>query len=149
MKMETKQTKVKYKAWLSAETMHDNTRKWMSELKFAKDEILFFNDLVKSYTLQLIDSKHFAESKKIIDKLNILKKDTDNLINTVKNHEKGLKVMVDGVNELQKEDTYRRKHAKLIIVVSNFLEKYRILKTQLFSLITGVIKEGKQKRLLQ
>ncbi|WP_139002311.1 hypothetical protein [Hyunsoonleella aestuarii] len=147
--METKQTKVKYKAWLSAETMHDNTRKWMSELKFAKDEILFFNDLVKSYTLQLIDSKHFAESKKIIDKLNILKKDTDNLINTVKNHEKGLKVMVDGVNELQKEDTYRRKHAKLIIVVSNFLEKYRILKTQLFSLITGVIKEGKQKRLLQ
>lgn len=147
--METKQTKVKYKAWLSAETMHDNTRKWMSELKFAKDEILFFNDLVKSYTLQLIDSKHFAESKKIIDKLNILKKDTDNLINTVKNHEKGLKVMVDGVNELQKEDTYRRKHAKLIIVVSNFLEKYKILKTQLFSLITGVIKEGKQKRLLQ
>lgn len=147
--METKQTKVKYKAWLSAETMHGNTRNWMSELKFAKDEILFFNDLVKSYTLQLIDSKHFAESKKIIDKLNILQKDTDNLINTVKNHEKGLKVMVDGVNELQKEDTYRRKHAKLIIVVSNFLEKYRILKTQLFSLITGVIKEGKQKRLLQ
>lgn len=147
--METKQTKVKYKAWLSAETMHDNTRKWMSELKFAKDEILFFNDLVKSYTLQLIDSKHFAESKKIIDKLNILQKDTDNLINTVKNHKKGLKVMVDGVNELEKEDTYRRKHAKLIIVISNFLEKYRTQKTQLFSLITGVIKEGKQKRLLQ
>jgi hypothetical protein len=57
--------------------------------------------------------------------------------------------MVDGVNELEKEDTYRRKHAKLIIVISNFLEKYRTQKTKLFSLITGVIKEGKQKRLLQ
>jgi hypothetical protein len=147
--MKTKDFKVKYEAWLSADIMHNNSRKWLSELKFAKDEELFFDDLVKSYTLQLIDSKHFTDGKKIIDKLNILQKETDTLIKTIKNHEKGLKVMVDGINELEKEDAYRDKHAKLIIVVSNFLEKYRTLKTELFSLIKGVIKEGKQKRLLQ
>lgn len=144
-----KAKEIKYEAWLSVETMHNNSHKWLSELKFAKDEQLFFDDLVKSYTLQLIDSKHFAESKKVVDKLGALQKETETLLKTVQNHEKGIKVMVDGVNELEKEDAYRNKHAKLIIVISNFLEKYRTLKTELFSLIKGIIKEGKQKRLLQ
>jgi len=140
---------VKYEAWLSTETMHSNTRKWLSELKFAENEQLFFDDLVKSYTLQLIDSKHFAESKKVVDKLSALQKETNILIDKVRNHEKGLKIMVDGLNELKKEDIYRDKHGKLIIIMSNYLEKYRTLKTQLFSLVKGIIKEGKQKRLLQ
>jgi len=144
-----KAKELKYDVWLSAETMHKHSRKWLSELKFARDEQLFFDDLVKSYTLQLIDSKHFADSKKIIDKLHSLQKETNTLIHTIENHEKGLKVMLDGINELEKEDAYRHKHGKLIIVVSNFLEKYRTLKTKLFSLIKSIIKEGKQKRLLQ
>lgn len=147
--MKPKEHKVKYEAWLSTETMHNNSRKWLSELNFAKDEQLFFDDLIKSYTIQLIDSKRFNESKKIVDKLADLQKETDTLIKTLKNHEKGLKVMVDGINELEKENAYKDKHEKLIIVVSNFLKKYRTLKTKLFALIKDIIKDGKQKRLLQ
>lgn len=148
--MKTKQVKVKkYEAWLSAETMHKGSTKWLSELYFAKDEQLFFDDLVKSYTLQLIDSKHFSESKKIVDQLNALQKETNLLLDTVINHAKGLKVMVDGINEIEKEDAYKEKHGKLIITISQFLEKYRTLKSQLFTLIKSIIKEGKQKRLLQ
>ena len=45
-KMKTKEVKVKYEAWLNTETMHNSSVKWLSELKFAKDEQLFF-DLVK------------------------------------------------------------------------------------------------------
>ena len=147
--MKTKERNIKYKAWLSTETIHNNSKKWLSELEFIKDEQLFFGDLIKSYTLQLIDSKHFPESKKIIDKLSILKKENNTLINTVKNHERELKIMVDGINEIEREEAYRVKHAKLIILVSNYLEKYRTIKTQLFALVKGIIKEGKQKRLLQ
>lgn len=147
--MKTKQVKVKYSAWLSTETMHNGSQKWMSELNFAKDEQLFFNDLVKSYTLQLIDSKHFSVSEKIIKRLRDLQKETNTLINTVIDHEKGLEIMVDGVNQLEEENAYKDEHAKLIIVLSKFSEKYKVLKSQLFSLVKGVIKEGKQKRLLQ
>ena len=148
--MKTTKRKVKkYEAWLSPETMHKGSLNWLSELRFAKDEQLFFDDLVKSYTLQLIDSKHFKESKKIVDQLSTQQRETDVLIDTIVNHEKGLNIMVDGINQLQEENAYKDEHGKLIIQVSLFLKNYRILKTELFTLIKSIIKEGKQKLLLQ
>lgn len=147
--MKTKQVKPKYVAWLSTETIHNDSIKWLSELRFLKDEQLFFDDLVKSYTLQLIDAKHFTQSKKIIDQLNTLQKETNTLINEVISHEKGLKIMIDGINQLEEENTYKKEHGKLIITVFNFLKKYKLLKTELFSLVKGIIKRNKQKHLLQ
>ncbi|GAA4884478.1 hypothetical protein GCM10023311_03620 [Flaviramulus aquimarinus] len=147
--MKSKKIEVKkYEAWLSAETMHGHYLKWLSELEFAEDEQLFFNDLIDTYTLQLIDSKHFNESTEIINKLNALQKETKALINTVINHEKGLKIMVDGINQIPEENAYKDEHGKLIITISEFLKKYRTLKSQLFVLIKNIIKERKQKRLL-
>jgi len=102
--MKPKQTKPKYVVWLSAETMHKSSRKWLSELMFVKDEQLFFDDLIKSYTLQLIDSKHFEESKQLVNTLSNLQKKTNMLIESVKTHETDLKIMVDGINQLKEED---------------------------------------------
>lgn len=147
--MKQKQNNEKYEVWLSSEIMHNDSLKWLSELKFVKDEQLFFDDLVKSYTLQLIDSKYFTESKKIINQLSLLQKETVKLIEKIIQHEKGLKIMVDGINQIEEENAYRRKHTKFILIVNDFLTKNRILKTQLFSLIKSILKEGKQKRLLQ
>ncbi|TBN04347.1 hypothetical protein EYD45_06935 [Hyunsoonleella flava] len=147
--MKSKKIEVrKYEAWLSAETMHDHSQNWLSELRFAKDEQLFFNDLVGAYTLQLINSKHFNESTKVINKLSAIQKETKELIRTVINHEKGLKIMVDGIDQIPEENAYKDEHGKLIIKISDFLEKYRALKSKLFVLIKSIIKEGKQKRLL-
>ena len=148
--MVTKKVKVKkYEAWLSTETMHKASVKWLSELKFAKDEQLFFDDLVKSYTLQLIDSKHFAESKKIVMNLNTLQKETNSLIEIIETHNRSLAIMVDGINQLAEEEAYKKEHGKLIITNSNFMKKYRTVKTELFTLIKSILKEGKQKRLIQ
>lgn len=147
--MKTKQINIKkYEAWLSTETMHKDTTEWLSELRFTQDEQLFFDDLVKSYTIQLIDEKHFAESKEMVGQLGTLQKETDRLINSVISHEKGLKIMVDGINQIQEENAYKEEHGKLIIKVSEFLEKYRTLKSQLFKLIKSILVESKQKRLL-
>lgn len=63
--MKTKHINPKFVEWFSAEVMHENSNEWLSELGYINDELLFFNDLIKSYTLQLIGSKHFNESKKI------------------------------------------------------------------------------------
>ena len=146
--MKTKETKAKYQEWLSPEIIHKGSLNWLSELKFIKDEQLFFDDLIKSYTLQLIESKHYKKSKDIIDKLNELKKDTKTIIGIVQAHEHDLKILVDGIDQLKEEEAYRKEHLRLIIDVSNFLEKYRGIKKQVFKLIKGIIKEGKQKRLL-
>jgi len=147
--MKTIDNQLKYVEWLSADIMHDASRKWLSELEFIRDEHLFFDDLIKSYTLQLINSKHFAESKEIVDKLSESHKETDIQIKTIKTHERGLKIMVDTIDQLKDEANYKEEHRKLIINVNEFLKKYRTFKAQLFNLIKNIIKEQKQKRLLQ
>lgn len=146
--MESKKTTAKYQEWLSPEIIHDASLKWLSELKFIKDENSFFDDLIKSYTLQLIDSKNFKESKIIIDELNSIKKETDKILEVVTMHEKALQILVDGIDQLKEEEAYRKEHLRLIIDVSNFEKKHRDVKTRVFKLIKEIIKEGKQKRLL-
>jgi predicted nuclease with TOPRIM domain len=146
--METYKVKATYEAWLSTEFMHKGSLKWLSELKFAKDEELFLNDLIKSYTLQLIDSKYFNKSKEIVDRLKEVQKETITLIEIVQAHENNLKIMVDGLNQIPEENAYKKEHGKLIITIYDFLKKYRKLKSQLFSLVKSIIKESKQKRLL-
>ena len=147
--MKKTQTSTKYVEWLSAETMHKNSIEWLSDLEFMKDEQLFFNDLIKSYTLQLIDSKHFKESKRIIDVLGKLQKKTDLLIKYVKTHKNDLKIMVDGIDQPKEEESYKNTHRGLIIKISEFLNAYRVLKTKFFSLMKSIVKEEKQKHLIE
>jgi len=147
--MKTIQTKAKYVEWLNAEVMHENSIEWLSELRFINDELLFFDDLIKSYTLQLIDSKHFNETKKVIDKLEVSRKKTNNLIRVIKTHEKKLKIMVDGINQTTEEKDYKNEHREIIIKVNEFLKKQKNLKKEFFSLIKSILKEQKQKLLLK
>lgn len=142
-------TKATYVEWLNAKVMHKASRKWLSELKFIKDEQLFFDDLIKSFTLQLIDSSRFDESKALVEKLSAMQTQTDIYIKTVMAHENGLEIMVNEIDEPKEEEAYRKEHNDLIITIASFLSHYRRLKTQLFSLVKGIIKDQKQKRLLQ
>ncbi|MBT8324837.1 MAG: hypothetical protein KJO96_06020 [Winogradskyella sp.] len=147
--MSTFNTNPKMVEWLNADEMHDASKKWLSELEFVADEQLFFDDLIKSYTLQLIDSKYFNKSQSIIEALKKIKKRNNLLIEAIKTHESELKIMVDGVDDLPNEERYKKEHRNLIIVVSDFLKDYKVFKTEFFALIKKVIKEAKQKRLLE
>lgn len=147
--MKTKQDDVTYADWLSAEIMHTASQKWLSELLFAKDEQLFFDDLIKSYTLNLIESKYFPKSKKIIEQLLDLKKQTNMFIASVKKHENELEIMVNKKDEFEEEINYRNAHRKLIVMLTEYSENYKAIKKQLFKLIKGILKEKKQKLLLQ
>ena len=147
--MKTTKTDIKYVEWLSAEVMHKNSIEWLSELRFINNELLFFDDLIKSYTLQLIDTKHFDESKKVVDKLETSHKKTNYLIKIIQVHQNDLKIMVDGLDQPKEEEEYKNEHRKFIIMNNEFLKTYRILKNEIFDLIKNILKEQKQKRLLQ
>lgn len=140
--------KPKYVEWLSAEEMHQASRAWVSELEFIKDEQHFFEDLIKSYTLQLIDSDNFSKSKTIVETLNKLQKKNKVLLKAVKNHENKLEVMVDGIDEPEKEKEYKNIHRELIIKINNYFKAYKALKTNLFEIVKEAIKKQKQKLLL-
>jgi hypothetical protein len=147
--MKTIHTKAKHTEWLSADDMHDASKLWISELAFFTEEQIFLEDLIKSYTLELIDKNHFEESKAIVDKLSTLVKETKVLSNAVKSHEAELSIMVDGVDQLKDEANYRKEHRNLIELIGEFKKRYQSIKTRLFDLIKLVMKEGKQKRLLK
>ena len=138
----------KYVEWLNAELMHEESSKWLSELKFIKDEEHFFEDLIKLFTLQLIDSKNFSKSKEIVGLLKTLRTKNVELINSVIVHEKGLKIMVDGKDQLKEEEAYKSKHRELLISVKKYFKEYRNLKRQLFKTIKDIMKSEKQRRLL-
>ena len=141
--METTQIQTKFVEWFNAEDMHKTSKGWLSDLLFARDEQLFLDRLVKSYTLQLIDSKYFKKSKKIITKLNDIQELTLKLIEMIKQHLKGLQIMVDGIDQIKEEKIYKEEHRKLIILTSDFSRKNKKMKKELFHLIKNIMKEGK------
>jgi hypothetical protein len=146
--MKTIHTNAKHTEWLSADEMHYESKKWLSELEFCKEEQLFFEDLIRSYTLQILDNKHFEVSKKLIEKLTKIVKQTQTLINAVKSHERELTIMLDGIDEIEEETAYRNEHRNLIELISEFKKRNQTLKMKLFDLIKVVMKESKQKHLI-
>ena len=129
--MESNKTKAKYQEWLSPEVIHIATLNWLSELKFIKDENLFFDDLIKSYTLQLIEAKNFKKGQVIINELNDIKKETKQILEVVSMHEKALQILVDGIDQIKEEEAYRKEHLRLIIDVNNFQKKHREIKKRI------------------
>ncbi len=146
--METVKKKHKYIEWISPEEMHEASKQWLSELNFVRDEQWFLNDLVKSYTLQLVDAEVFEESKSIIDSLLQAEKEVVSLMKKVQSHENQLDIMVDDVDQPKMEKAYKASHRELLTSMELYLAEYRSLKEKLFKLVSKVMKKGKQKRLL-
>ena len=139
---------IKFIDWLGTDDMHGNSKEWLSELKFVKDEQLFFEDLISSFTLQLIDEKHFSENKKVIEALQSSIQEIETLIKTVTKHKNNLKIMVDETYKPKKEERYKEKHKNITVTVYQFLKAHKKLKTQLFDIIKDIKKTEKQKRLI-
>jgi len=147
--MRTVQTQARLVEWLSAEDMHTSSKKWLSELQFIKVEQLFFEDLIKSYTLQLLSDNHFVEIKKIINEISKMQKKNTLLIKAIKRHENELEILVDGIDQIKEEVSYKNEHRELIQLMSTYLKAYQLMKKQLFEIVKRVMKQEKQKRLLE
>lgn len=145
--MKSTQVQINYIKWLKPGEMHKEHQEWLSELGFVNNEQRFFEKLLKSYSLQLIDSRHFEASKDIITNLRSIRKDTKNIMEMIKVHGDELEIMVDDIDQPKAEGTYRKEHLRLTIAVAEFLEKYKKLKMKFFKLIKEIIKEKKQKYL--
>ncbi len=146
--MENSKKKQHFFEWLSAEEMHEHSTRWMSELKFVKDEQLFLNNLIKSYTLKLLDTTLFNKSKKLIAELSKAEKEVVRLMKKIQSHENLLEIMINDVDELKMEKAYLETHRELSTTIEDYQINYRNLKSSLFRVITPLMKKDKQKRLL-
>ena len=145
--MKLEEQKHRYIEWISPEDMHSETVEWISELEFAKDEQLFLNNLVKHYTLQLIDNKNYEKSKKIVSAILDSENELITLLKKIQLHENQLDIL-DDIDQPKMEQAYKETHKELMVNMRDYLEQYRGLKKRLFKLISKVIKKEKQNRLL-
>lgn len=146
--MKTKTNRGTFREWLSPEELHEESKKWLSELNFSKDEQDFLNNMVKDYTLDIIDSDMFSTVQPVVDSLNKSEKELVDLLKKVRLHENQLQIMVDEVNQNRMENAYLDTHADLEKEIHRYFEKYREAKTKIFEIVSQVIKRKKQKRLL-
>ena len=128
--------------------MHEASSNWFSELNFVRDEMRFLNNLIKTYTPQLTDSKTFERSRELVGRLLENQKELVNLLKQVQLHSNQLEIMVDKVDQLKMEKAYVETHKDLIRDFDRYKTKYRALKSGLFKLISEVLKKEKQRRLL-
>lgn len=146
--MKNNTIKKAYTEWLSADEMHRESKKWSSELKFAKDEQKFLNTMIQDYTLDLIDVKIFDEVKRVVDSLSQAEKNLIEIFKKVQLHENQILIMVDEVDQIKMENAYIETHAELKKEIQGYFVDYRTSKTKIFRIISNVMKKKKQKRLL-
>ncbi|MDV7138440.1 hypothetical protein R3X28_06120 [Maribacter sp. TH_r10] len=146
--MKAKNQIYRYLEWKSPEEMHQTSLDWISELKFVKDEQIFLNDLVKSYTLQITSSGMYDESRELVTAISNSEVEAEKLLKKAKIHENQLSIMVDDIDQPKMEKAYTESHRDMIFAIDNYLADYRKLKGSLFQMISKVMKKEKQKRLL-
>ncbi|MBD0776728.1 hypothetical protein HPE56_02885 [Maribacter sp. ANRC-HE7] len=146
--MKTKKQIYRYLEWKSPEEMHETSLEWISELKFVKDEQLFLNDLIKSYTLQITGLGLYEESKGLVTAISNSELEADKLLKKAMVHENQLSIMLDDIDQPKMEKAYTESHRDMIYAIETYLVAYRKLKGSLFQFISKVMKKEKQKRLL-
>ncbi|MFO8146834.1 MAG: hypothetical protein ACQEWG_07940 [Bacteroidota bacterium] len=146
--MNTSNQNFRYVEWKNSDEMHFSCLQWISELNFIKDEQVFFQDMLKEYTLPILESHLLEEAKSLIFKLTDSEKQVENLLKEAKKHRNGLQILVDGIDQPDQEKEYREEHRRLLKEVNNFSTEYQALKKDIFTTVTRALKQQKQKKLL-
>jgi hypothetical protein len=146
--MENKAHNYRYIEWKTPDEMHFSSLQWKSELNFIKDEHRFFEDMLKEYTLPIIESQLFSRVKELIEQLDLSRKDLKLLEKRVADHIKKLRELLENTNEQREGHVYRQEHKEILNDVTHYSRQYKRLKRDIFQTVGRALKQQKQKRLL-
>ncbi|RAJ16408.1 hypothetical protein [Olleya aquimaris] len=135
--------------WYSADRMHEMSKNWLSDLNFIKDEQLFLEDLITNYTQKIIDSDALDRAQNVATALQRTKRGNQKLLTALKRHENELQIMVDGKDELEKENKYKAEHQEFTKTISSFYFDYKAVKFEIFELVKQLMKTDKEEHLLK
>ncbi|WP_373071922.1 hypothetical protein [Zeaxanthinibacter enoshimensis] len=133
--------------WLDPDSLHQETKSWISVIEFIGDEQRFLNELVKDFTIELTQSPNFESSKRTVSELLSLERELVVMKEKVQLHGNQLKIMTDKVDQLEMESAYLKTHKKLSSQYTAYMKKYREFKTGFFKMITEQLKKRKTKKL--
>ncbi len=147
--MEAQNEVYRYIAWKTPEEMHHSCLQWISNLNFIRDEHRFFEDILKEYTLPVIEAKLLEKVRKLVYDLSVSEKEERELSKKLYSHRNNLKIMIDYKDQLKEEHEYTVEHGNLKVEVTQYSEKFRNLKKEIFEVISFSLKKQKQNWLLR
>lgn len=146
--MKNKDVKFRYIEWKTPDEMHFSSVQWQSELKFYKDEHRFFEDMLKEYTMPILESRLFSQIKELINTLTDSRDALDSLQQTVNNHTNRLQRLIENIDEPKEGKLYRQEHKRILKEINAYAKDYKHLKMEIFEAVSQALKQQKQKRLL-
>ena len=133
----------------TTEKMHLESKNLLLELNFIKDEQRFFEELIETYSFQLIVNEKFSGNRKLIENLNIVQNKNEKLIEDLTEHENKLDVLLTKSKKTINEIKYMLWHKNILKDVEEHLSRYKEIKLLIFDMIKGIMKNEKQKHLLE
>ena len=130
----------------SISKLHGETKNWLSELAFIKDEIRFFNHLLSANYLDCLFEGLAKRIEILTKKMAIENKSGLLLSDSIKKHELLLTDLIEH-NSLISNINYLEQHKKLEKEVEIHIKKYRNLKKQIFEVVEKVMKKKNIKKL--
>lgn len=145
--MKTTGIAYRFVEWSSPEELHEVTQDWKSELEFIKVEQNFLDQLIKNHTLALISDDIREKGEQLIVELLKEEKEVDRLLLNVVKHYNKLDILVDGVDQIKEEKSFKEKHYSLKMEVLKYIDEYKDTKKKIFELIQQIMKKQKQKQI--
>ncbi len=146
--MKNKTPKFRYIEWKTPDEMHFSSLQWQSEIGFIQDEHRFFEDMLREYTMPIIESHLFSRIKELIERLTDSRSQLTHLQEQVNEHSNRLQRLVENVDEPKEGRQYRQEHKRILQAVNEYTKEYKQLKKEIFEAVTHALKQQKQKRLL-
>lgn len=116
----------------SLESLHVESREWLNEIGFFKDEVAFFQHFIqKKETIKSFPAQEFtALEKELINISNEL----DKIREKVESHEQSLAELFKSTR-IQEEETFRQSHRKLLHEMYDLHFIFRKFKKNVFSFV--------------
>lgn len=141
--MKNKQTYLHTRTW---EDLYICGESWEDELLFEKDELRFLQDMLSKHFLSMIEAGDYKKTQELTNHLTSLSLRTDDLIKKITQHLSTMSVLMGKVFE---DEEIIDNHRSLQKFVHRYVRDIRRMKSEVFSLIEGVMRSDKFRHLLR
>lgn len=123
--------------------LHAVCKNWIKELEFISKEQVFFREMLVNYVMDQCRADCYKKAKLLLNSIDNEKELLKKLLSDIEEHKINLSLLIEKIY-MKRADYFREQHSLLKKDMTNYLENYRYLKEQLFSLILYVLKLKKE-----
>lgn len=130
----------------SAEELHHDSKVWLSEIRFIKDEIRFLEHLLRANYIDCLSAGLYKKIEILVDKMAVERVAGETLEIVIKEQEAILSNLIR-LDSVLSNKNYLENHRKLEFEMDYFDKKYKRIKKQIFEIIEHIIRQRDQKKI--